>query len=316
MLSVSPQSSRFLAAHHLCCARNRIAILKASGSRVREYMQGQITQDIKGLSASSAIYTALLTPQGKAVSELYIMQCAADELLLFTPADYAEKVVARLRNFSVGFALRIGVFSPLSLISVQGVAAADALQKLGLPATDNQRLHTLSDSSRNIFAMAVPEAAEEGFWLAVPTDQVDIMLDILGNRVEEDEMEAARIIRGTPRFGCEWDESVYPLNANLIEQDGVSFEKGCYVGQEVVSRMQWRGGIKKRLYRVALESLPAALPAPVATTVEIGAIASAAMDGDDNIFGIAHLPIKVVEAGTPLIDPEGDSVQIIEPCHG
>jgi folate-binding Fe-S cluster repair protein YgfZ len=79
--------------------------------------------------------------------------------------------------------------------------------------------------------------------------------------------------------------------------------------------MQWRGGIRKRLYRVRLESMPESLPAPVSTSVEIGTITSAAIDANDNIFAIAHLPIEVVEANDSLIDSNGDSVEIIEACH-
>ena len=79
--------------------------------------------------------------------------------------------------------------------------------------------------------------------------------------------------------------------------------------------MQWRGGIKKRLYRVQLESFPAHLPSPLSTTVEVGSLLSSAMDDEGRVFGIAHLPIKLVESGTPLIDSEGDTVEIIEACH-
>jgi folate-binding protein YgfZ len=130
----------------------------------------------------------------------------------------------------------------------------------------------------------------------------------------EQVIHAARIIRGIPVCGIDWNEKIFPLNANLIEFEGISFEKGCYVGQEVTSRMQWRGGIKKRLFRVQLESLPTTLPCPVSTAVEIGTVTSAALNGDE-VFGIAHLPIKIVEDRTPLIDPEGDSVQVIGECH-
>jgi len=118
-----------------------------------------------------------------------------------------------------------------------------------------------------------------------------------------------------PVYGIDWNKKIFPLNANLIEFDGVSFDKGCYVGQEVTSRMQWRGGIKKRLYRVQLESLPSALPCPLSTTVEIGMVTSAAMNSDGEVYGIAHLPIELVEKQMPLIDPEGDSVSVIEACH-
>lgn len=314
-MNITTQLKELLTHHAVCAVRNQMAILKASGPGVLKYLQGQITQDINRLSSETAIYAALLTPQGKAVSELHIMQTGTDELLLFTPAEAAEKVVDRLRSFSIGYELRIGRYSPLSLISVQGKKSVEQLYKLGLPEIYNQQLACTSDPERNIFAMAMPEASDHGLWIAVPTEQVDIMLDMIGSIINEDEIEAARIIHGRPRFGCEWNESVFPLNANLIEMGGVSFEKGCYTGQEVTGRMQWRGGIKKKLYRVQLETIPKPLPSSVSSTVEIGTVASAAEDADGAVYGIAHLPIETVEAKTPLIDTNGDSVQVIEACH-
>jgi len=124
-----------------------------------------------------------------------------------------------------------------------------------------------------------------------------------------------RIIRGMPDFGAEWNESVFPLNANLIEFDGVSFEKGCYVGQEVTSRMHWRGGIKKKLYRVAIDGSPDTLPCPIKSTANIGELHSAAINHENNCFGIAHLPIETVESQAQLYLENGAEISILEPCH-
>ncbi|HKI61511.1 MAG TPA: tRNA-modifying protein YgfZ, partial [Mariprofundaceae bacterium] len=105
------------------------------------------------------------------------------------------------------------------------------------------------------------------------------------------------------------------LNANLIEFNGVSFEKGCYVGQEITSRMHWRGGIKKKLYRVGIEEQPDSLPCPLFTTAKIGELKSAAIDHEGACTGIALLPVEVAESKAPLTLENGSIVTLHEACH-
>jgi len=312
MLIVSNQEQTLLQNGHLTCFRGEYSIIKASGATIRDYLQGQITQEISQLTKGHGIYAAILTPQGKSVSDLHIVSGHDQELIIIVRKDYAETLVARLRQFSLGHEVRVGIVDALKLISIQGSRCDDLLQNLNLPVPEKAYLSTSSVTGKETFIIRMAEAASSGVW--VVTSAFESMLINCEPVVDEAVIHAARIVMGIPTYGIDWSEKVFPLNANLIEFEGVNFEKGCYVGQEVTSRMQWRGGIKKRLYRIQLESFPIQLPSPLSTTVEVGSVLSAAMKGEI-VFGIAHLPIELAESGTPFIDAEGDAVEIIEACH-
>ena len=302
---------------HIVAERSCWRVLKASGDGLRDYLQGQITQDITRLKPEQAIHACLLTPQGKAITELYICQGKGDELIILTPAHVAVETVARLRRFSLGYQLRIGVVEDFGVFSLQGAHAGAALAKLGLAEThDDTWLACSRDEQGETFAMLIPREPR-GFWLIGRKQTLVAQLPV---QIAEEQCEAMRIVHGLPRFGVEWDASLHPLNANLIEFDSVSFDKGCYVGQEVTSRMRWRGGIKKKLYRVQLpetrQNASPSLPCPVLhTNLRIGEIRSLAFDADGQCFGIALLPIESVNEVTPLHLENGESISVIEPCH-
>ena len=293
--------------------RSRWAVLKASGPTVRDYLQGQLTQDLEKLTAIHGIHACLLTPQGKATSELYILEGNSDELILLTPESHAVATVSRLRQFALGHELRIGVVNDLAICSIQGANAAAIINDFDLPEPGNAWLAYSRKSSEDTFALVMPESPR-GFWIISSGEKIDTALGSY-EPVSEDEFEAMRIIRGFPDFGTEWDESMHPLNANLIEFNGVSFDKGCYVGQEVTARMNWRGGIKKKLYRVSIDGRPDSLPCPVQSTAKIGELKSAAIDHEGSCFGIALLPIEVAEANASLSLENGIAVTVLEACH-
>jgi len=280
---------------------------------VREYLQGQITQDINKLGAQQAIHSALLSPQGKAVSDIYIISGHHDELVLLAPQSHAEATVARLRQFALGHQLRIGIVDSLAIATVYGVRAADSLKAFGLAEPDQSWLSQSSKQGEDSFAI-VMHKQPNAYWIISTETQIDHCLQDQ-HPTTVDELEALRIQHGLPRFGCEWDEHLHPLNANLIEFEGVDFKKGCYVGQEVTSRMHWRGGIKKKLYRVQLDTKPVELPCPVRSSANIGELRSAAIDANGNCFGIALLPINVVESDAKLKIDKNTNIEIMEACH-
>jgi len=286
------------------------SVLKASGTDLRKYLQGQITQDMNKLSREQGIHACILTPQGKAVSEMYMLEGNDDELLLLAPADYAVSAVARLRQFALGYTLRLGVVDTWSILEIQGEHAAGELQQAGFPAVETGWL--ASNHAGDIHTLTMLEKPY-AFWLIGETSKLDAIVHT--DIPEKNEVEALRVLRGIPRFGTDWNEKIYPMNANMIEFDSVSFDKGCYVGQEVTSRMHWRGGIKKRFYRVELENTPDALPCQILTTASIGILTSAATDATGACLGIAHLPIEVAESNTTLSLENGAAVHIIEACH-
>jgi len=310
---LTPETADLLLNSFVVAEQQSWSVLKASGPTVRDYLQGQITQDIGRLTDTAAIHSAILTPQGKAVSELYLLSGHHDELILLTPGSAANATVARLRQFAVGHTLRIGIVDTLAICSVQGAHAASLLNKLGLDEPGQQWLNCSRRGDADIFAMMMPQSPP-GYWIIAPLDTIRNLAGPM-HTVDKSEIAAMSIIRGFPCFGIEWDANIHPLNANLIEFDGVSFEKGCYVGQEVTSRMHWRGGIKKKLYRVSVDGHPDSLPCPIRTTVNIGELKSAAIDHESNCVGIALLPIETAESDSPLSLDNGATINVLEACH-
>jgi len=312
---LSRQTADRLLHSYVLAPRKNWSVLKASGPTVRDYLQGQITQDMGKLSAQQGIHSCILSPQGKALSEVFIIEGNNDdELVLLTPASHAAATVARLRQFALGHTLRLGIVNSMGVCAAQGANAAQLLNQFSLLEPGNTWLASSRNSQTDSIAMVMPDAPR-GFWVISDKSHINKVIQRSENIVSENELEAMRIIRGMPDFGVEWNEDIFPLNANLIEFGGVSFEKGCYVGQEVTSRMHWRGGIRKKLYWVSIGSLPDALPCPVKTTANIGELHSAAIDHEGNCFGIAHLPIETVESNTPVYLQNGTEINILEPCH-
>jgi len=285
---------------HVCAALDSLAVIKASGSGIRDYLQGQITQDIALLAPDRGIYTVVLTPQGKAVADMHMIEGHNGELIIIAEAAYAEALVGRLRRFTLGYKARIGIVEALAVIAIQGPNTNRALSKAGLPLPASDVNCVASQAYHDIFCMRLPMAASNGAWIITPRIDVASHLELLDHAVTARDMESARIVHGFPRFGVDWDESIHPLNANLIERHGVNFDKGCYVGQEVTSRMHWRGQIKWRLYQVTLDATVSALPCAVEAGGRIGEITSLVRTGDGKSRGIARLRIEAVESGRDL----------------
>jgi len=277
-----------------------MAVLKASGKHIRQYLQGQITQDIQALTPETPIYTAVLTPQGKMLGDMHIID-HGDELIMVTSSCHAIALVERLRRFALGHDIRLGCVEALGVLSIQGNDSNTIIQTIQHPIEAS---------------ISMPEAASLGFWLVMRNSDIELALRGLPSACHNDDMENAAIAYGTPRFGRDWDASIHPLNANLIEMNGVSFDKGCYVGQEVTSRMHWRGGIKKKLYHVRIGGVLPVTPCPIQTkSIHIGTLTAAAYDSVEQAWGIAHLPIEIVEKHQPLSLIDLTAIRIIEPCH-
>lgn len=287
------------------CHRKTFAVVKISGERVLDYLQGQVTQDIKKLSSQQAIYGTILNPQAKAITDFYILQGLTDEFIFICPVEQAALLIDRLKRFALGYTLRIGQVSSWQVTSVQGAVVDDYLvaHDLAVPSQDELAVANRGEQ----FTLRLAEAGEQGVWLIGVGSGLE-------SNVDESFMESGRILKGIPRFGVDWDERIHPLNANLIERHGVSFDKGCYVGQEVTSRMNWRGGIKKKLYRVRIDGVVKQLPTPVLTTVKIGNLTSVTVDQQDQYWGIALLPIEVVASGKDLALETGQSLTVTGVC--
>ncbi len=299
---------------HIIAKNTQWSVIKASGTDIRTYLQGQITQDINKLTEQQAIHSCLLSPQGKAVSELYILAGHNDELIILTPSSHAVATVARLRQFALGHQLRIGIIDSLAVYTIQGTGAADYLDTFGFPPCKQSWLSCSRKKGEDSFTLLMHNTSQPGYWIIGDTTQMETPTTTQHD-INDRACEALRILQGLPVFGIEWNEKLHPLNANLIEFDGVDFNKGCYVGQEVTSRMHWRGGIKKKLYRVKLDGTPTELPCPIRSSVNIGELKSAAIDDQGHCFGIALLAIETAESDVSLTLENNTNITILGSCH-
>ncbi len=301
-----------LAVSYIAGACTDMAVIKASGARLKEYLQGQITQDIRKLESGRGLYACVLTPQGRPVSDAWVVQVEDHAVLMLVGAAHTERLVGRLRRFMLGYSLRIGIVQHLAVLCVCGPATDDALERAGLPLPDPADLATVHQSSPEVHVMRLPrESDPDGVWIVLARDTAAACLKRIGHVVDPAAMEAVRILRGRPRFGVDWDEHVYPLNAGLGERHGVSFDKGCYVGQEVTSRMHWRKGVKWRFCRVRLSGTPPTLPCTIHTTAPVGRLTSLVRLADGTCRGIAHLRIETVESDKPLCLEDGAAVRLV-----
>jgi len=283
------------------------ACIEAEGDRIVDYLQTQLTQDLRKLSPQQALHAALLTPQAKAVAELYLVMPASEKrrLWLLVARDRIDAAIKRLSFFSIGWRVRFQKQEAVQVWALQGARTNEVLCELGLPQPDNR---WLAASANDHCAIVRMPFAEDGVWIVAETGSLgDRLCDRL---VDEEEIEALRILAGIPRFGVEWDESTPVLFAGLWETDAVSFEKGCYVGQEVVSRMRWRGKVRKHLVRVAIDRTPARIPCAIGDPA-IGELRSAACDAEGKCRGLALVPRK--KAKLPLL-ADGSCLQILGPC--
>jgi folate-binding protein YgfZ len=225
-------------------ARGKLAL---TGSDAKAFLHGQVSNDVEGLAPGRGCYAALLTPKGKMLGDVRILD-AGSELLLDTERSVLQELFNTIRRFKVGYDVELHKRTlQRGLLSLLGPEAAAAA---GLPDG------VPGGAEHDHAAVACAGVAA----LAVRTDLgIDLLCDaadterlaaalVAGGAVpiSEETAECRRIETGRPRYGIDLDDSVIPQEAGLNER-AVSFTKGCYVGQETVARLHYRGRPNRQL---------------------------------------------------------------------
>ena len=221
--------------------------LALSGSEARSFLQGQVTNDVEGLPAGRGCYAAFLTPKGKMLGDLRIL-ATDDELLLDTERVALQGLFNMIRRFSIGYDVELHKRTLESgLLSLLGPDAAAVSGAGELPL--DEHAHAVVDVlGTGLSARAI--RTDVGIDLLCDAIEVDALRAVLENAgaamVTEAAVECLRVERGRPRYGVDLDDSVIPQEAGLNER-AVSFTKGCYVGQETVARLYYRGKPNRQL---------------------------------------------------------------------
>jgi folate-binding protein YgfZ len=271
-------------------------VVKVSGDVARNFLNGLVTTDIDLIQPGLGRFGALLTPQGKIVVDFLITEAPAGHgggFLIDCPRALAQ-----------GLADKLGFYKLRAKVNVENLS-----DSLGVLAAWDGDLAVKPD-----LTFADPRNEKLGWRILVPEELAPKVANLIGaDLVDSAAYEAHRIACGAPRGGIDFMYGdAFPHETNMDRLHGVDFDKGCYVGQEVVSRMQHRGTARTRTVRLILDdSPPEAGIAVVAGDKPLGTMGSSAGG-----MGLALLRIDRVadalDAGTPLT-AGGIAIRLAEP---
>jgi tRNA-modifying protein YgfZ len=266
--------------------------LALTGADSKEFLAGQVTNDIVGLQPGDGCYAALLTPKGRMLGDLRVLD-TGDELLLDMDRATLQAIFDVIRRATIGFAVELHKRTvQRGLLSLAGPRARAIAGAPDLPATEHaHRAATVGGVEVRVIATDV------GVDVLTPAEDTDTVRDALlaagAEPVSEATLDVLRVETGRPRWGAELDETVIPQEAALNDR-AVSFTKGCYVGQETVARLHWKGKPNRHLRGLRLS---APVPAGAALFLgerEVGRLTSVA---DSPAHGPIGLALVRREAG-------------------
>jgi folate-binding protein YgfZ len=249
--------------------RGRLCVIGADRAR---FLHGQVTNDINRLKPGQGCYAALISAKGRMESDLNIL-CLADEFLLDFEPGLTGLVTARLEKYVIADDAQIVDVSPqFGLLSVQGPRAHEVVMAAGLcpqiPVREFESVRHSMEGVDEFYVVNLPRLGSAGVELFIPVTGIeDILRRLLeasgpfgGRMCGWDAFENARIEADIPRFGQDMDDSNLPLEAGIAGR-AISVTKGCYIGQEVISRVRNYSEAARALRGFRLEGDLVELPA-------------------------------------------------------
>ena len=234
--------------------------LLVSGSEAVMFLNGLITNDMKTLAMNSWMPAVFPNVQGRLLAAVRIIH-REDGFLIDTENGTLKTVAKLLERFTLAGDFRVtDLTSETATLSLQGGNASQVIfQTLGETAAnvDRQKVLTVQlENDSNVSIIRATHTAEDGFDLFVTKREAEALHDSLtkagAQPVGPDALEVLRIEAGIPRYGVDMDETNVVTETNL--DDAVSFTKGCYIGQEIIARIKYRGHVAKKLTGLVFES--------------------------------------------------------------
>lgn len=277
--------------------RGKLAI---AGAEAKAALNGLVSNDVEALSPGGGLYAAVLTPKGKMVGDLRVLD-AGEELLLDMERVALQPVFDVVRHGLVGYDAQLEKRTlQRGLLSLLG-PGADALA--GTPGlAGEEHAHAAAAIAGHEVRVVRTDLGVDVLCAAEGTGAVGEALRTAGAAPgSEQSAELARVESGRPRYGVDLDDSVIPQEAGLNER-AVSFTKGCYVGQETVARLFYRGKPNRHLHGLRLSAVvPAGTPLTLAGR-EVGRLTSVTHSPRFGPIGLAIVrreaePGALLEAG-------------------
>lgn len=287
--------------------------LRLVGERAAEMMGGLVTNDVSALVPGQGCYAAALTAKGKIVADVRVF-VQEDGVLVDAPPRAADAWAAMVKKFvnpriaaheDMTAPLRdLGVFGPNARLVMSAVTGVPAPALVALAPYSHL---TVAIDGHAVVVARVPELSVDGFELIVPSEAYATLwaraVDAGAVPAGLDAWEIARVEAGRPEWGLDMDDTTIPQEANFDELHAISYTKGCYVGQETVARVHFRGHVNKHLRGVraaGLEPPPTGATLHDETGAQVGDVRTAVRS--PALGGIALAMVRrEVAAGATLI---------------
>ena len=286
-------------------------LLRLRGSNALDFLHRMSTNDMTGLAPGRMRGTVLTTAIGRTVDVVQVLHRPGDVLLLTTPgkADSVREWLSRYIFFNDDVQTEI-VSDPFSFLGVYGPTSAAAVEQLGgSPPTGQGSFSEVGDGL--LWTTALPL---KGFQLLAGRETASQARTLWGRYLlgaaAVQAYEAIRVERGHPAVGREIDEDAIPLEVGLW--DLVSFSKGCYIGQEVIARMESRSRVTRRLVGLRLDRLEEFPQEVLLDRQPAGRLTSVALSPRFGPIGLALVRAAAMEGGLGefVLSPAGRAVGI------
>jgi tRNA-modifying protein YgfZ len=281
--------------------------LALTGSEAREFLHGQVSNDIEALEPGQGCYAAFLTPKGKMLGDLRVLHLG-DELFLDTERVSLQALFNMIRNYKLGRDVELHKRTvERGLLSLLGPGAREAAgaQDLGAAEHDNAAGEVGGVPVRLVATAAGVDLICD----AERTDELKAALNV--PEVSEAAAEVVRVEAGCPRYGLDLDDSVIPQEAGL-NQRAVSFTKGCYVGQETVARLFYRGKPNRHLRGLRLSEPAATGDALRLGEREVGRLGSSVVSPVHGPIALAIVRREASPGDTLAVGDSGVTATLVE----
>jgi tRNA-modifying protein YgfZ len=278
------------------------------GPDAAEYLQGQVTNDVESLAVGDGQYAALLDRKGHMQTDMRLVRVGEDAILIDLEPAAKDQALRHLTMYSIGRDVQVGDASAeRGLVSLIGPRAAEVAGTAPLPEFANE-----ATKVAGVDVVAV--GTRDGIDLLLPLAERDQVVDALGAagavEVSPEAVEIVRVEAGVPRFGAEMDAGTMPAEAGIVE-DAVSFTKGCYIGQETVARLHYKGKPNRHLRGLKLSGAAAPGAALKLGEKEVGTLGGAVVSPALGPIGLAIVR-REAEPGTELsVGEDGVTAEVV-----
>ena len=271
-------------------------LVSVQGDDARTWLNGQITNDVRSTQPGDAVYALAIHVKGRVLADLFVLDRGERGLAMTLPRQNLPALLEHFDRYIIMEDVVLGPDEGVALLTIQGPRAAEVEAGLELESYACDRL------GRGGRDVVVPSAARD-VTLATLADRARA---IGGGPVSDEGWELARLRAGQPALFADFGENTYPQEAGL-EHGAVSFQKGCYLGQEVVCMLENRGQLSRRL--VALESeaeLERGLEIKDGSGAKLGEITSAVRDpARERTLALGFVKRAHASEGTELATERG-----------